>query len=47
MVILKTISPPSMEAFNSLIYEARGQAKQAGLKKSDITAAIAKVRSRK
>ncbi len=47
MVILKTISPPSMEAFDSLIYEARRQARQAGLKKSDITAAIAKVRARK
>lgn len=47
MVILKTISAPSMEAFDSLIYEARRQARQAGLKKSDITAAIAKVRARK
>lgn len=47
MVILKTISPPSMEAFDSLIYEARRQARQAGLKKYDIAAAIAKVRSRK
>lgn len=47
MVILKTISPPSMEAFDSLIYEARRQARQAGLKKSDITAVIAKVRARK
>ena len=47
VVILKAISPPSMEAFDALIEEARRQAKQAGLKQSDITTAIAKVRGRK
>lgn len=47
VVILKAISPPSMEEFNALIGEARRQAKQTGLKKSDIAAAIARVRSRK
>ena len=47
VVILKAISPPSFGEFDALIVEARRQAKEAGLKKSDITAVIAKVRGRK
>ncbi len=47
VVILKAISPPSMEQFDALIAEARKQARQAGMKRSDITAAIAKVRANK
>ena len=47
VVILKAISPPSMDEFDGLIAEARRQSKQAGLKQSDIAAAIAKVRGRK
>ncbi len=47
VVILKAISPPSMEEFDALIAETRRQAKQTGLKQSDIAAAIVKVRSRK
>jgi AbrB family looped-hinge helix DNA binding protein len=43
-VILKTISPPSMKDFDSLIKEARRQAKRVGLKRSDISAAVAKAR---
>ena len=43
-VILKTISPPSMKDFDDLIKEARRQAKQAGLKRSDIASAVAKAR---
>jgi len=46
MVILKAISPPSMEDFDALIAEARRQAKKAGMKRADITATIAKVRSK-
>ena len=46
MVILKAISLPSMEDFDALIIEARRQAKKAGMKLSDITAAIAKARSK-
>lgn len=46
VVILKAISAPSMEEFDALIAEARKQAKQAGLKKADIAAAIAKARGR-
>ena len=45
-VILKAISPPSMKEFNELIKEARRQAKLVGLKRSDITVAIAKARGR-
>lgn len=46
VVILKAIRPPSMEDFDALLIEARRQAKKAGLKLSDITAAIAKARSK-
>jgi AbrB family looped-hinge helix DNA binding protein len=44
VVILKTIKPPSMAEFDTLIAKARSQGKKAGLKQSDITAAIAKAR---
>ncbi len=47
VVILKTISQPSMTEFDQLISEARKQAKKAGIKKSDITSAIQKVRRKK
>jgi len=47
VVILKTINPPSMAEFDTLITRARSQAKKSGLKQSDITAAIAKARSGK
>jgi AbrB family looped-hinge helix DNA binding protein len=46
VVILKAITPPAMEEFDALLSEARRQARKAGLKKADITAAIAKVRVR-
>ena len=42
VVILKAISQPAMEEFDALITEARRQAKQAGLTRSDIGAAIKK-----
>lgn len=44
VVILKTISPPSIEEFDEFIAEARRQARQAGIKSADIKNAIAKVR---
>ena len=47
VVILKVISPPSMSEFDTLIAEAKRQAKSADLKPSHVEAAIAKVRSRK
>jgi AbrB family looped-hinge helix DNA binding protein len=47
VVILKTLAPPRMEDFDQIIAETRRQAKAAGLKKSDIAAAIARARKRK
>lgn len=47
VVILKAISPPSMKEFDQLISDARKQAKKVGLKKSDLSAAISKVRNQK
>jgi AbrB family looped-hinge helix DNA binding protein len=46
VVILKTISPPSMSEFDGIVTRARKQAKAAGMKPSDIPRAIAKVRGR-
>ena len=45
VVILKKISPPSIDGFDALIKKVRKTAKQVGLKKSDIEMAIRKVRS--
>jgi AbrB family looped-hinge helix DNA binding protein len=47
VVILKNISPPTIEEFDELIATARKSAKNAGLKKTDIKNAIAKVRGKK
>ena len=47
VVILKIISPPSMKEFEALVTKARSQARQAGLKRADIAAAIKKVRAGK
>ena len=47
VVILKAISPPAMEEFDALIATARKQAKQTGMKQSDVAAAIARVRGRR
>jgi AbrB family looped-hinge helix DNA binding protein len=46
-IILKTISPPSIDDFDSLIQEARRQARKAGMKRSDIKKAVAEVRGRR
>jgi len=46
-VIMKAISPPSMDEFDTLVAEARRQAKKAGLKKADIDAIISDVRAKK
>jgi AbrB family looped-hinge helix DNA binding protein len=47
VVILKAITPPSMDEFDVLIADARKKANEAGMKRSDIGAAIAKARGRK
>ena len=46
-VILKNISPPSLEEFDDLISEARKSAKKVGLKRTDIKEAISEVRGKK
>jgi AbrB family looped-hinge helix DNA binding protein len=46
VVILKEISPPSMEEFDDLIAEARRKARQSGMKRSDILKAVAAARRR-
>lgn len=47
VVILKSILPPTMNQFDDLISQARSQARQARLRKADISSAIVKVRGRK
>jgi len=47
VVILKTITPPSMDGFDNLIRRARQQARASGLKRCDIVRAVAKVRAGK
>ena len=44
VVVLKAIEQPSAEEFDALIQQARAQAKQAGLKRADIDAAVSKAR---
>ena len=46
-VILKAISAPSVKEFNDLIGQARQQARRTGLRKSDVEAAVARVRGLK
>lgn len=46
-VIFKTITPPSKKEFRGLLDDAARQARKAGLKRSDITKAIRRVRKRK
>ena len=47
VVILKNITPPSIDEFDDLIAMARKKARKAGIKKSDIKDAILKVRGKK
>ncbi len=47
VVIMKTITSPSMRDFDNLIRKARGNAKTAGLTQADITRAVNEVRSEK
>lgn len=43
-VIFKAITPPSLSQMDGLLANARKQAKEAGLRPSDVKAAIARVR---
>jgi AbrB family looped-hinge helix DNA binding protein len=47
VVILKNISPPSIDEFDDLIADARMKAKKAGIKPSDIRNAVLKARGKK
>ena len=47
VVILKVVTPPDISEFDTLIKQARQQAKEAGLKPRDIKAAVTKARNRK
>ena len=47
VVILKALEPPSMEQFDDLISEARRQARHAGMKRSDVSAAVKRVRTKR
>lgn len=47
VVILKIISPPSMDEFDELVSNARRQARAAGLRRRDVTAAVRSVRAKK
>lgn len=47
VVILKSITPPSIVEFDELIAKARQDGKKAGIKKADIAEAIIKVRGKK
>lgn len=46
VVILKTITPPSMQDFDDIIKTARKQAKDAGLTKNEILESINEVRGK-
>ncbi len=47
VVILKVVSAPSMKEFDNLIAQARQQARKSGLKRSEVDAAVSKVRGRR
>jgi AbrB family looped-hinge helix DNA binding protein len=47
VVILKAITAPSMKMFDDLIAQVRRQARKSGLKRSDVVAAVARVRGRR
>ena len=47
VVILKTITPPSMDGFDSLIRKARQQARASAMRQSDVARAVARARTRK
>jgi AbrB family looped-hinge helix DNA binding protein len=46
VIILKSISKPSLAEFDAMISKARRQARTAGMKKADVEKAIRKVRKR-
>lgn len=47
VVILKAIARPSIRQFDRLVRRARRQARAAGLRRSDVAKAVARVRGRR
>jgi len=47
VVILKSLSAPSIDQFDDLVRRARAAAREAGMKPADVRRAIAEVRSRR
>jgi len=47
VVILKTLSTPSISDFDDLIKKARKQARKSGMKRSDVNRVTTKVRGRR
>jgi AbrB family looped-hinge helix DNA binding protein len=47
VVIFKVLQPPAKRDFTALVQQARTAAKQSGVRRSDITKAIAAVRRRR
>ncbi|MFH1091493.1 MAG: AbrB/MazE/SpoVT family DNA-binding domain-containing protein [Pseudomonadota bacterium] len=47
VVILKTLTAPSMEEFDGLVKQVRRQARAAGMKPADISAAVKQARANK
>jgi len=45
VVILKTIAPPAMAEFDELVRTARGAARKAGMRPTDVKRAVAKERA--
>jgi len=47
VVVLRLVSAPDLDDLDALLAEARSQARRAGLKRSDVAAAIQQVRDRR
>ncbi|MEI8011857.1 MAG: AbrB/MazE/SpoVT family DNA-binding domain-containing protein [Candidatus Omnitrophota bacterium] len=45
-IVLKTATPPTIDEFDAIVEETQNYARKAGLKPSDITSAIKKVRAK-
>jgi len=45
VIILKVVTPPAMSEFGDLIRDARRQDREAGMKRSDVVAALKAVRA--
>jgi AbrB family looped-hinge helix DNA binding protein len=47
VVVLKAVQPPSMRQFDAIVKEARRAARDAGLKRRDVAAAVRRTRRTK